>query len=318
MKRLVLGTRGSPLATWQAEWVRKALLSRHAGLEVRLEVIRTAGDAMLAAPSPGATPKGLFTKEIEVALLSGRIDLAVHSLKDLPTALPEGLALAAVPVREDPADVLVSAAGCRLDELPRGATVMTGSPRRRAQLLHRRRDLQVVPIHGNIQTRLRKLGESGAQAMVLAGAGLVRLGLADRIAERLDPAQMLPACGQGALAVESRSDANEVLELLMPLDDGPARLAVTAERSFLAALGGGCRAPIGAHARTAPQPGNLAATGMVADLDGVRLVRRTIAGPCGSTAEAESLGVRLAETIRDAGAREILEELTGLPSEGAP
>ncbi|MCK4375072.1 MAG: hydroxymethylbilane synthase, partial [Candidatus Brocadiae bacterium] len=211
MRRLKIGTRGSELALWQAGYVRDALRRAHPGLEVALEVIRTRGDDV---PDAGPAPtegKGLFTGEIERALLTGGVDLAVHSLKDLPTQPVGGLALAAFPERADPADALVARDGLTLDSLPHGAQVLTGSPRRRAQLLRRRPDLKVSPVRGNVQTRLGKLDESDAHAIVLARAGLVRLGLADRVTERLDPADFVPACGQGALAVEIRGDDEEAL-----------------------------------------------------------------------------------------------------------
>ena len=298
MSRIVIGTRGSPLATWQADFVRTALLAEHDGLEVGVQVIRTRGDRALLAPLHAMPGKGLFTKEIENALLAGAVDLAVHSLKDLPTDLPEGLALAAVTAREDPADVLVCAEGLTLATLPRGAEVLTGSLRRRAQLLHLRRDLKVSPVRGNVRTRLRKLDGSGAAGMVLARAGLARLGLLDRVTERLDPAQFLPACGQGALGIEARADDASLRALLAPLDDAETRSAVAAERAFLAALGGGCQVPVGAYARIAGDGAVLTITGMVADIDGSRLLRRTVEVPLGGIAAAESLGRRLADLMR--------------------
>jgi len=298
MSRIVIGTRGSPLAAWQADFVRTALLAEHEGLEVDVQVIRTRGDQAVQAPLHAMEGKGLFTKEIENALLAGTIDLAVHSLKDLPTDLPDGLDLAAVAAREDPADVLVCGEGLTLATLPQGAEVLTGSLRRRAQLMHLRRDLKVSPVRGNVQTRLRKLDESDAEAMVLARAGLSRLGLLDRATERLDPAEFLPACGQGALGIETRGDDASLRELLAPLDDAASRSAVGAERAFLAALGGGCQVPMGAYARIAGDGAALTITGMVADIDGSRLLRRTVEASFDGVAAAESLGRRLADRLR--------------------
>ena len=309
MRRVVIGTRGSALATWQARHVASALSARGGGLRVELRVIRTRGDRALQTPLHAMGDKGLFTREIEEALLAGEVDLAVHSLKDLPTQLPDGLVLGAVPEREDPADVVVSKAAPCLEALPGGAVVLTGSLRRRAQVLHRRPDLNVRDVRGNVPTRLRKLDESDACAIVLARAGLVRLGLAGRISRRLDPAEFLPACGQGALAVEVRGDDRALSELLRSIDHAASRAAVTAERALLAALGGGCQVPIGAYARTQAGAGTLALTGMVANLDGSRLMRRTVTGACAAGRGAEDLGRRLAELLLADGCGDILEEV---------
>jgi len=317
VSRVVIGTRGSALAKWQANFVRRALLATRDDLRVDLEIIRTKGDAILHVALHEMLDKGLFTKEIEAALLAGRIDLAVHSLKDLPTDLPDGLALAAIPAREDPADVLVSKHAATLDDLPPGAEVLSGSLRRRAQLLHRRSDLKVLPVRGNVQTRLRKLDESGAEGMILARAGLARLGLLDRATRRLDPNDFLPACGQGALAIEIRSDDPSTADLLKPLDDAFARVSVTAERTFLAALGGGCQVPLGAHARLDDDGSALTLTGMVASLDGRRLLRRTVSAPLAGPHGAEALGRQLADGLLADGCREILDEIAA-QSPGQP
>ena len=314
MTTLRIGTRGSALAMWQAEWVRDALLRAHPGLEVRLEAIRTAGDREQQTPLPAAGATGIFTREIEAALLDGAVDVAVHSLKDLPTRLGEGLALSAVPVREDPADALVAGAGLTLDTLPQGGEVMTGSPRRRAQVLHRRPDLTISPVRGNVQTRLRRYDEGGADGIVLARAGLVRLGLDGRIAERLDPADFVPAPGQGALGVETRADDARAVALCRALDVPELRLAVTAERALLAELGGGCQAPVGAYGRFGGAAGLLTLTGMVARLDGSRLLKRTLAGAVASEAEARELGRRLAEALRAEGSQEMLDQAAGGPA----
>lgn len=311
MNPLVIGTRGSALAMWQAGFVRDALVAARPGLQVRLRVIRTRGDQSLQAETGPAGDRGLFTLEIERELLAGSVGLAVHSLKDLPIRLPEGLVLAALLRREDPADVVVSKDGAGLAALAPGATVLTGSARRRAQLLHRRRDLKVLPVRGNVPTRLRKLDASDAQAVILARAGLVRLGLAGRIAERLEPAEFVPACGQGALAVEVRADNAPVRGLLAALDDPQTRAAVTAERAFLAELGAGCRAPAGAYARPDDHGAALVITGLLASPDGSRLLRETMRAPLAGVDEAAALGRSLAGRLCDQGAREILDEVAG-------
>jgi len=311
MRRIVIGTRGSDLALWQANHVRDALLGAHDDLEVELQIIHTKGDLVLQTPLHKMLDKGLFTKEIESALLAGTIDLAVHSLKDLPTELPAGLALAAIGKREDPADVLIGKTSDTLDALPQGAGLLTGSLRRAAQVLDARPDLDVRPVRGNVATRLRKLDESDAAAIVLARAGLVRLGLADRVTQRFDPEQFLPACGQGALGIEIRDGDAEVADLLAPLDHPATRAAVTAERTFLSALGGGCQAPIGAFGRIC-EDGRLVLTGMVASLDGARLVKQTAKSPdpaAGAAEAAEALGHGLAQAVCLKGAREILDEI---------
>jgi len=312
MSRLVIGTRGSRLAMWQAKSVRHALLRAHGSVEIELKVVRTRGDRIRRAPLHSVGGTGLFTRELEEALLDGRVDLAVHSLKDLPTALPEGLSLAAVPMRDDPADAVVAKDRMTLEMIPPGATVLAGSLRRAAQLLHRRGDLEVAPVRGNIETRLRKLENSDARAIVLARAGLTRLGLGDRITQRLDPREFLPACGQGALGVETRRDDARAGELVAAIDDPAAHCTTSAERAMLGALGGGCHVPVGATARLTEDGMKLEITGMVASLDGACMVRRDVRGgvPGQSVSAAEALGRRLAEMLLADGGREILERLT--------
>ena len=307
MSEIVIGTRGSSLALWQATHVRSVLEDLHDGLTVRLEIIHTKGDKILEVALHRMLDKGLFTKEIQNALLDGSVDLAVHSLKDLPTQTVPGLSVAAIPSREDPADALIGKDGGGLDAVPQGAEVLTGSLRRRAQLLHQRADLTVSTVRGNVETRLRKLDESDARAIVLARAGLVRLGLADRITARLDPAEFLPACGQGALAIETRADDTSVRELLRPLDDAAARAAVTAERAVLAALEGGCQVPIGAYAYV--DGGTLNLIGMVANLDGTRLLRATGTAPLADDETAAALGQSVADELRGQGCQDILDEV---------
>ena len=295
---IVIGTRGSALATWQGEWVRDALVAAHPNLTIRLEVIRTTGDQR--PDWQGISDQGLFTREIEQALLDGRISLAVHSLKDLPTQLPDGLIIAAVPVREDPADALISKAG-GLDSLPAGATVLAGSPRRRALVLRRRGDLIVDGIRGNVPTRLQRFDDCDAQAMILACAGLKRLGLADRIAERLDPPVFVCACGQGALGIQVRADDEDTRQLVGDLDDRPSHLAVAAERAFQGAMGAGCRAPLGAYA-VVEEDGSTMMTGLVASADGREAVADTMRGMISDMADAEGLGRAMATRLLTRGA----------------
>lgn len=302
--RLRIGTRGSPLALWQTHHVGERLSAAHPGLEIEYITIHTQGDIDLESPLELIGGKGLFTSALEEALAAGRIDLAVHSLKDLPTTLPDAMALGAVLEREEPWDALVAKEATSLGELPKDAIVATGSPRRRSQLLHCRPDLQIVNVRGNVGTRLRKLDESDWEAMILAAAGLVRLGLADRIAHRLTADEVLPAIGQGAMAVETREDDAGTRRLLEELDHSPTRAATTAERALLEGLGGGCQMPVGGLARTVD--GTLRLDGVVASIDGRTLLRDSVEGP---PADARELGLRLAEALLSAGAREILDAL---------
>ena len=290
---LVIASRGSQLALWQARWVSAQLTA--AGHPCRIEIVKTTGDKITDVPLAKVGTKGLFTKEIEEALLDGRADLAVHSLKDLPTELPEGLVLAAVPEREDPRDAVV---GRKLAELPPGAKVGTSSLRRAAQLRQLRPDLQVESVRGNLDTRLRKLDEGQYDAILLAAAGLKRLGWGDRIAEILPPEQMCPAVGQGALAIETRAGFDQVAML----DHADTHTAVVAERAVLAALGGGCQVPIGAYATVSE--GHIRLLAIVAAPDGSRVIRAEAEG---EAADAADIGARLAADLLQRGAREILE-----------
>jgi len=306
VKHLRIGTRGSELALWQARHVRSAIIARHPDVQVDLEVIVTSADKAQDSPPAGAPGKAQFTKEIEDALLAGSVDLAVHSLKDLPVRLPEGLALAAVLERDDPADALITRTGAALEQLPEGAVILTGAARRAAQLRHRRGDLKIEPVRGNVPTRIRKFRQSQADGIVLACAGLIRLGLGDQITQRLDPEEFLPACGQGALAVEVRADVHAVLALCQALNHTPTWICVMAERAFLAALGSGCRAPVGAYARMRAGEALPVLTGMVADASGVRLVKRTAVGAAADALAAEDLGRRVADLVRAEGIEEML------------
>ena len=244
MRKIIIGTRASKLALRQAEQVKITLEKLDPQLEVILKRIKTRGDVLKDwKPEGNQAGKGLFVKEIEDALLSGEIDLAVHSMKDVPTQLPQGLIIAAITKREDPRDVLISRNYFSLDELPRGARIGTSSLRRKLQLLFYGRDLQIVPLRGNLDTRLRKLKEEEIDAIVVAAAGLIRLGWQNRITQYLPYEIMLPAGGQGALGIEVRDHNEEIIRMLKPLNDDDSRLAITAERSFLHRLGAGCQAP---------------------------------------------------------------------------
>jgi hydroxymethylbilane synthase len=295
-----IGTRGSPLALWQAQHI-VARLRALAMAEPVLVPIETVGDQVRDRPLASIGGEGVFTKEIQQALLDGRVDVAVHSLKDLPTQPVAGLTLAAVPQRGPTGDVLVSRRFPSFEALPPGAVVATGSPRRRALLLHRRPQLQIVPIRGNVETRLRKLDEESLDATVLAQAGVERLGLAAVITEVLDPSWMLPAVGQGALGLECRAEDEQTRTLLAQLDDPQTAQAVAAERSLLRALGGGCSVPVGAAA--AVQAGVLTLRGVVIHPDGLERLDGTIAGPA---AESDSLGRQLAEQLLGQGAGRLL------------
>jgi hydroxymethylbilane synthase len=296
MKAFVIGSRGSKLALWQARWIEARL--REAGRETRIEIIKTTGDTISDVALAQVGSKGIFTKEIEEALLDGAIDLAVHSLKDLPTELPAGLALAAVPEREDPRDALV---GFRLADLPRGARVGTSSLRRSAQLRGLRPDLDIRDIRGNVDTRLRKLDAGDFDATLLACAGLRRLGLDHRITEALEPAVMAPAVGQGALAIETRAGDRETIEAVGRLEHAETRSAVEAERALLEALGGGCQVPLGAHARVID--GDIRLMAAVVAPDGSKVIRAERSGPA---ADPIALGRRTAETLLEGGAAELI------------
>jgi hydroxymethylbilane synthase len=298
---LTIGSRGSKLALWQAHHVQSLLASR--GYECRIEIIKTSGDARTDVPMKQIGNKGIFTKEIEDALLDFRIDVAVHSLKDMPTALPHGLQITATPEREDARDVLI---GLRLNQLTAGARVGTGSLRRIAQLLALRPDLRVLPIRGNVDTRIRKLDEGEFDAIVLAAAGMNRLGFSARIAEILPVDVMCPAVGQGALAIETRSDQGLATMACQDLDNADTRAAITAERAVLAQLGGGCEVPIGAHAMV--KAGEVRLRAIVISPDGTRLIKDEMVG---SAAHAEALGAAMARRLIEQGAQEVLSAVYG-------
>jgi len=303
---LVVGTRGSRLAVWQAEWVQARLKELAPGLTVTLQRIKTSGDMILDVPLAVIGGKGLFVKEIEEGLLRGEIDLAVHSMKDVPTVLPDGLDILCVPARDDPRDVLVSRDSCSLDQLPKGSRVGTSSLRRQAQLLHYRLDLRIELLRGNLDTRLRKLHNGEYEAIVLAAAGLSRMGWSNKVTEYLPPEVSLPAIGQGALGLEGRRKDRFVQALVEKLEHRPTRTAVTAERALLERLEGGCQVPIAAHATV--KGDTLIMDGLIASVDGRQLIRDTIQGPA---SEAQGLGKQLAEKLLAQGGNVILNEIYG-------
>ncbi|HEX4320580.1 MAG TPA: hydroxymethylbilane synthase [Acidobacteriaceae bacterium] len=294
-----IGSRGSQLALWQAEHV--AGLLRERGHEVEIEVIKTTGDRMQEVTFAEVGSKGMFTLEIEEALAAGRVDLAVHSLKDLPTELPADFVLGATPARVDARDVLVSKDFASLQALPEGARVGTSSLRRRAQLRHLRPDLEFTEFRGNVDTRLRKLGEGKAEAIVLAAAGLDRLDKTEWIRERIDVEAVCPAAGQGALGIEIRASDPRMSEVVAFLDDPATRFAVTAERIALAALGGGCQVPIGVHCWPGSS-GGFEILGVVADPDGSKILRSSASGD-----DADELGRAVAVDLLQQGASELFE-----------
>jgi hydroxymethylbilane synthase len=300
LKVLRIGTRGSKLALWQAEHIRARLL-HEAGTESELVVIKTAGDQFASAVIPDVGGKGIFIKEIEDALLEGRVDMAVHSMKDVPTATPRGLCFPAVTKREDPRDCLVSRSGKPLAELPAAALVGTSSLRRQSQLLHFRRDLKVVNLRGNVDTRMLKLDAGEVDAIVVAKAGLDRLGLSSRVTQVLPPNIMLSAVGQGALTIETRESDAGSLEILATFDDADSRAAGTAERALLAELEGGCQVPLGAWARI--EEGRMRMDARVLSADGAESIHRHAEG---TPQEGERLGRGLARELLDAGADRLL------------
>lgn len=309
-KTIKIGTRGSLLALWQANWVRDALIAHHAGLNIDLDVelviIKTKGDKIQDTPLAQVGGKGLFVKEIETAMLDAEIDLAVHSMKDMPSFIPEGLQIGAIPLRENPHDVLISHPRnpCILSRLDNGARIGTCSLRRAAQLLRFRPDFKIMPLRGNLDTRLKKLESENLDAIILAAAGVLRLGLGDRITEYIDEDIMLPAVGQGALCIETRVNDPVIEPLIRHLNHPPTHIVVTGERAFLNHLDGGCQVPIAAHGHTDGQTFTL--TGLVAAVDGQTCLKDTVRGPAQNSA---NIGVELAQRLLAQGARTILDEL---------
>ena len=314
--KLRIGSRGSQLARWQAEHI-KALLEDK-GHSVEIEIIKTTGDRLQAntfaqVAAESGTTKGMFTKEIEDALLEGRVDLAVHSLKDLPTELPKGFALAATPPRVDPRDVLVSVKYADLAALPQGAVVGTSSQRRRAQLKALRPDIEAVEFRGNVDTRLRKLAEGQVDAILLAAAGLDRLEKTEWVRQRMEPKEFCPAAGQGSLGIETREDDAVTIAALKFLDDPDTRYAVTAERAALAALGGGCQVPIGIHCRRMVAGDVMEIYGVVADPASGQTIRAYETADRASTPPAE-LGAGIAAKLKEHGATALLNGTTEIPA----
>lgn len=303
---LRIGTRGSKLALVQSEWVKREVQARHPDVRVELVRIKTKGDKILDAPLSKVGGKGLFVKEIEEALLRKDVDLAVHSMKDVPAELEQGLQLSVYPKREDPRDAFVSRRFRSVKELPQGASVGTSSLRRSAQLLHLRPDLQIVPLRGNVDTRLKKLDSGDLHGIVLAAAGLNRLGLSERITALLPPDSVLPAIGQGVLGLEVREDDQPTKDLVSFLNDPETELAARVERAFLKELEGGCQVPLAGYARV--ERDRILMDGLVAELDGSVILRQQRSG---ARENPEELGVALARQLKAAGADRILEKIYG-------
>ena len=299
-----IGTRGSKLALWQANWVKAAIMERFPDTSVELIIIKTKGDKILDVPLAKVGGKGLFVKEIEEALLDRRIDLAVHSMKDMPSEIPAGLCIGAVPERENPRDALISTNNLTLSQLPKGAKVGTSSLRRGAQLKSIRPDLEIMSLRGNVDTRLKKLETENLDAVILAAAGLKRMGFENRVTEYLDEETMLPAVGQGALCIECRENDPKIGPVMKTLDDDYTRTVVMGERAFLNRLEGGCQIPIAAHGTL--KDGLFSICGLVAALDGTTIIKEEISG---NGAESERIGVELAERLLLAGAKDILDSI---------
>ncbi|OHD64214.1 MAG: hydroxymethylbilane synthase [Spirochaetes bacterium RBG_13_51_14] len=307
MKKIRIGTRGSMLALAQSGQVRDSLMREHPGLDFEIVIIKTTGDKILDAPLSAIGDKGLFTKEIEKELQAGAIDLAVHSMKDMPTRIPGGLVIGAVTGRLNPRDVLISKRGKKLRDMKPGDTIATSSLRRKAQLLAFRPGLAIVDMRGNVQSRLKKMREApGIDGIVLAYAGVERLQMLDEISEIIPEEILLPAAGQAALAIEIRDDDGFVTNLVSPLNDHTSQIAVDCERMFLSELGGGCQVPIAALAQVAGDVVTL--DGMVGSLDGSAVFRDSLSGP---VAEHERIGKELARKLLDEGAKKILDHIYG-------
>jgi hydroxymethylbilane synthase len=305
-----IGTRGSKLALWQANWVKCVLEEKFPPQTIELIIIKTGGDKILDVPLAKVGGKGLFVKEIEHALLTRRIDIAVHSMKDMPAEIPDGLCIGAVPEREDPSDVFISRSGLGFDEIDSGSIIGTSSLRRGAQLRYARPDMVIQPLRGNLDTRLKKLEIENYDAIVLAAAGVKRLNLEHKISEYLNPDIVLPAIGQGALCIEIRNDDSIVGPLVESLDHAPTRIAVKGERAFLNRLEGGCQVPIAGHGKISQDQFIL--TGLVAEVDGSQLIKAEMSGPMDSS---EAIGIDLAEELLAKGADKILTKLKSIPPE---
>ena len=301
---LKIGTRGSKLALWQANWVKSALKKNFPRQSIELVPIKTQGDKIIDVPLAKVGGKGLFVKEIEQALLDRRIDIAVHSLKDMPAEMAPGLNFGAIPTRENPSDVLISKNGLNFSKLQPGSIIGTSSLRRAAQLRHARADVVIQPLRGNLDTRLRKLESENLDAIVVAAAGVKRLNLEDRVSEYLNEEIMLPAVGQGALCIEIRENDPDVEKLVSALDHSQTRTIVNGERAFLRRLEGGCQIPIAGHGRI--NKNRYMLTGLVAEVDGSRLIKDSVAGPAEAS---ERIGIELAERLLEKGADKLLEKI---------
>jgi len=304
INELRIGTRGSPLALWQANWIKSLIEEEHEDLNVTLTTIKTSGDKIQDVPLAKVGGKGLFTKEIEESLSRYETDIAVHSMKDVPMKLPPGLGLSVITKREDPRDALISRNGKKLDDLPKGARVGTGSFRRTTQLLAYRPDLTIVPLRGNVGTRIEKMESENLDGIILAAAGLKRMGMEDKITEHIDPEIMIPGGGQGAVGIETRQDDPGVMHRVLPLDHDDTHTAVDAERSFLRRLEGGCQVPIGVYATV--EGNRIHIRGMVGSLDGKEVHK---AERSGVIQDAVQLGDECARELLDKGAKRILDEI---------
>jgi hydroxymethylbilane synthase len=305
-----IGTRGSKLALWQANWTKSFLEKNFPSTPIELTIIKTQGDKILDVPLAKVGGKGLFVKEIEQALLAGRIDIAVHSMKDMPADIPAGLCIGAIPERENPVDVFISRTGVGFKQIPAGSVIGTSSLRRGAQLRHARPDMVIRSIRGNLDTRLKKLESENFDALVLAAAGVKRMNLEHKITEYLDATVMLPAIGQGALCVETRQDDARVGPMVAAMEHTPTRAVVDGERAFLKRLEGGCQVPIAGHGTISNNTFTL--TGLVADVDGSQVIKGQKSGPIPSS---ETIGIDLAEALLARGADKILEQLKTMATE---
>lgn len=304
LEKLIIGSRGSGLALWQANWIKSQLEELHAGLQVDITIIKTSGDKIQDVPLTKIGGKGLFVKEIEEALLRRDVDIAVHSMKDVPMKLPYELEISVVTERENPFDALISKDNIQLDDLPKNAKIGTGSLRRSSQLLKYRSDFEIVPLRGNIDTRIKKLDSEGLDAIILAAAGLRRMGWGDKIAQVIPAEIILPAMGQGAVGIETRQHDPDVLEAIMALDHEETHLALDAERAFVDVLEGGCQVPIGAYATLDEK--TITLSGLVASLDGKTIYQASKQRPL---VEAKQLGQELGKEILAMGADKILKEI---------
>lgn len=308
LKTVRIGTRGSQLALWQANWIKSQLEKLYPDISIDLETIKTSGDKILDVPLAKVGGKGLFVKEIEQALIDGQIDMAVHSMKDMPGDLPEALCIGVIPIRETPYDVLISRGNKRIKDLPEDARIGTSSLRRASQMLYLHPDFKIYPLRGNLDTRIKKLTSENLDAIILAGAGVKRLNLEHMISEYIDPEVILPAVGQGALCVEVRKNDPPIHELIAPLDHEASNRIVRSERAFLKRLEGGCQVPMAAFGRI--EKNTLTLTGMVAETDGSIMYHDRVSG---TISQAETIGRELAERLIEKGADQIIARL----SEGA-